>query len=113
MPPRSKANTKSIAKDEGYAVIGDTELRQIVEGRIRQLEAERAGHRMTLVEQEADPHLPEPTEDEEQAPVDGPVHPIVGTRRTIESLEARLATLYDRLAALKANTAKDDEEPTS
>lgn len=107
MSARTKA-TSAPAKDQGYKVIGDEELVNITENRVRALEGELAGHLGLLEEMEADPHQKDDPE--------SPNNPVQATRNTIESLQKRLdEVLHPRLAALRKNI-KDDgkgEAPTS
>lgn len=91
----ARAPKTSPAKSEGFTVLSDDELRAIVDGRTRQLEAELAGHRMQAAEEEADPHVSGAQSEQ--------------TSKTIQSLEARLEVLRDRRAALGA--PGDDDAP--
>lgn len=105
--PGTAKKTSAPAKQQGYKVIGDDELVQITEGRVRQLEAELAGHRGLLEEMEADPHQKDDPEN--------PQNPVTQTRNTVESLQKRLdEVLHPRLDALRGNIKKDAKgEPTS
>lgn len=78
---------EAIAKKEGFQVLTDPDLLAGVEGRVRQLEAERAGHMLFLSEAQAlndEVAIKEHTD-------------------TIKILETRLKATYDRRNALKAN----------
>jgi len=84
---------QSTADKEGFVVLSDTELKQGVENRARQLESELAGHRVLLEEAKADPH--DDTSEETH-------------QKAIESTEARLKVVHQRLAHLRS-TMPDEE----
>ena len=82
-------------------LIGATEHRAYLEGRIRQLEMERYAQGVLRDEAAADPHVKD----------------LSATDNAIESLDARLGVLHDRLAALPSGDSDDDgaggAEPTA
>lgn len=89
---------QSAASREGFQILSDADLLAGTENRARQLEAELAGNRMFLDEAEADPHDDASAEN---------------YRKAVESLEARLAVVYQRRDALKANIKADAKVDTS
>lgn len=81
------ATKVTTAKKEGFQVLTDPDLLAGVEGRVRQLEAERAGHMLFLSEAHA-------LNDE---------NAIKDHTDTIKDLETRLKVTYDRRNTLMAN----------
>jgi hypothetical protein len=72
--------------DTSRKLFSDDELRATLDGRIRQLEAEREANLIANAEAEADPHVSDSD---------------AGTfRRNIESIEARLAVVRERRTSL-------------
>jgi hypothetical protein len=83
---------ESTAKRDGYKILTDQDLLNGVEGRARQLEAERAGHLLYLAEAEAL----------------GDDAAVEAASEEIAKLEKRLAVVHGKRDALKSNMPKAD-----